>query len=562
MLTELYVEHFVLIDALRLQFGQGLHVFTGETGAGKSLLLDATRLVLGGRANSSSIQRDAHHALVEAVFGIDEDSLSAKLLHEWEMDVQEGVVVLSRTLYRTGRTTCRVNGRTVTVQMLKTLGDTLVEMQGQHESHALLTEKYQKTLLDLYGRHQTLCREVADVYHKWKEATQVLKEAQVSERERAQQMDMLRFQIDEIERANVEPGEEDKIRDERQRLVAYGKLRTHLDSALLALEDTTKGAIAQLGVAETEVAEIVRRVRASEDIVGMLNTARANAEEAAFTLSRFVSSMDADPERLERLEDRLAILRSLMRKYGPSVEDVLSHLAQSEDELKQLLDYDQFIESHQQEVATHKSAYMVKSEELFSARLAAAATLQNEVELRLQQLRMGDVRFSVAVSHDENVMSEDGSDKVEFLFSGNPGEPLHSMQKVASGGELSRTLLALKVVVADLEQIDTLIFDEIDTGVSGDAALRVAELLRSLGRNRQVLCVTHSAQVSAAGHKHFQISKAAVGERVRTEVISLDDTARTQEVGRLLGAGISDNTAFQHAKALLTSFTKDAVSSS
>lgn len=562
MLTELYVEHFVLIDALRLQFGQGLHVFTGETGAGKSLLLDATRLVLGGRASTSAIQRDASHALVEAVFEVNDDSLTAEILREWEIEPQEGIVIVSRTLYKTGRTTCRVNGRTVTVQMLKTLGDTLVEMQGQHESHALLTEKYQRTLLDLYGRHQTLCREVADAYRSYKETVALWQNAQVSERERAQQIDMLEYQINEIENANIETGEEDHIREERQRLIAFGKLRTHLDTALSALEDASNGAIAQLGVAQAEADELFRRIKSSDDVGLMLNTAKANAEEAAFTLSRFASSMEADPKRLEEIEDRLAILRGLMRKYGPSTADVLSHLSESKDQLMQLRNLDQLIDSYQQQVAEHKLVYQRKSGELYRARLEAAETLQNEVELRLQQLRMVDVRFSVSVTHDEGAMSDDGSDKVAFLFAGNPGEPLQSMQRVASGGELSRTLLALKVVVADLERIDTLIFDEIDTGVSGDAALRVAELLRSLGQHRQVLCVTHSAQVSAAGHEHFQISKDAVGDRLQTNVQSLNPKSRAHEVGRLLGAGISDTTALQHAEALLTSFTKNTVSPS
>ncbi|WAH39019.1 DNA repair protein RecN [Alicyclobacillus dauci] len=559
MLTELYVEHFVLIDSLRLKFGRGLHVFTGETGAGKSLLLDATRFVLGQRASSGSIQRGADKALVEAVFEVADKPHVISQLAEWDIDVEDDMVIVSRTLYANGRSSCRVNGRNVTVQMLRSLGDALVEMQGQHESQSLLTSRYQRTLLDLFGKHTSLSHATADAYRTWRKRQEDLDQAQLSEGERARQIDILQFQINEIESADITPGEEDEVRAERSRLLAFGKLKGHLDILTAALEDPMYGAVTQLATAEGEIDEVIRQVPEAEEIRTLLQNARVNTEEAAFTLSKVASKMEADPDRLEEIENRLVVIRSLTRKYGPTSEEILTHLQNCKQSLRELMDHDALVESLELEVQQHKKRFLELAGKLHKARVRASKTLKDEVQNRLHHLHMNDARFEIKVSADEANTSENGYDEVEFLFSGNPGEPLMSLQKVASGGELSRTLLALKVVVADLEQVDTLIFDEIDAGVSGEAAYRVAKMLRELGRDRQVLCVTHAAQVAAAGHEHFQIVKNMVDGRAKTEVVPLSDVDRRDEVGRLLGAVVSDDTAFKHADALLESFRKDSI---
>ncbi|MFB5191161.1 DNA repair protein RecN [Alicyclobacillus fastidiosus] len=559
MLTELYVENFVLIDSLRLEFGRGLHVFTGETGAGKSLLLDATRLALGGRASAASIQRGADHALVEAVFEVEANTPAARILADWEVDLDENTVIVSRSLYVNGRSTCRVNGRTVTVQMLKTLGDALVEMQGQHESQAMLTSRYQRTLIDLYGQHLDLVESTALSYRRVREARERLEAAQVSERERAQQIDILQFQIQEIEAADVTAGEEESLRAERQRLVAFEKFQSHVDEILSALEDPMHGAIAQLSVALHGAAELSIKVSDLEQVHEMISAAKANAEEAAFTTSKFASRLDVDPSRIQEIEDRLVAIRTLTRKYGPTLDDVLSHLMTSKAALNALMKHDEVIDACREELRDAQQAYLRLAERLSRARQEAAKRLQVQVQARLHDLHMNDARFEVSVTSDPDQWMEDGVDLVEFLFSGNPGEALAPLQKVASGGELSRTLLALKVVVADLEQVDTLIFDEIDAGVSGEAAQRVATMLRALGEHRQVLCVTHSAQVAAAGHEHFQIVKEMLDGRAHTVILGLDFTSRRDEIGRLLGAGVSDDTALRHADALLESFRKDTI---
>ncbi|WP_067617679.1 DNA repair protein RecN [Alicyclobacillus acidiphilus] len=560
MFVELYVRHFVLIDELRLQFDRGLHVFTGETGAGKSLLLDATRVVLGGRASSGVVQPGADHAIVEAVFEIQPGSQAASLLDDWQIDVgDDGMVLLSRTVFANGRSTCRINGRSVTVQMLKSVGDTLVEMQGQHESQALLQKSYQRRLLDLYGQHLPLAEATAQAYREWQNMAKFVVEAEANERERAQQIDIYRFQIDEIERVNPQPGEEEALREERQRLLLYGKLQTQIERVASSLEDPSIGALGQLAAAEHDAVELASRVHSLANVADLLASARAQAEEAAFEISKFSARIQANPERLAEIEDRIVELRSLMRKYGASVAEVLSHLEHAKQELADLEKIDAHLGEHKEQLRVLEERYLQLAEELHQARVRSAAHLQEAILARLAQLQMGDARWRIDVTKDDSLQGEDGMDDVAFLFSANPGQPLMPLQKVASGGELSRTLLAIKVVVADLEQIGTLIFDEIDAGVSGEAAQRVAELLRILGRDRQVLCVTHAAQVAAAGHVHFEIAKQTRGNRAVTEIRTLTMEERRREVGRLLGAAASDETAVRHADALLESFRKDAI---
>lgn len=384
-------------------------------------------------------------------------------------------------------------------------------------------------------------------------------EAEANERERAQQIDIYRFQIDEIERVNPQPGEEEALREERQRLLLYGKLQTQIERVASSLEDPSIGALGQLAAAEHDAVELASRVHSLANVADLLASARAQAEEAAFEISKFSARIQANPERLAEIEDRIVELRSLMRKYGASVAEVLSHLEHAKQELADLEKIDAHLGEHKEQLRVLEERYLQLAEELHQARVRSAAHLQEAILARLAQLQMGDARWRIDVTKDDSLQGEDGMDDVAFLFSANPGQPLMPLQKVASGGELSRTLLAIKVVVADLEQIGTLIFDEIDAGVSGEAAQRVAELLRILGRDRQVLCVTHAAQVAAAGHVHFEIAKQTRGNRAVTEIRTLTMEERRREVGRLLGAAASDETAVRHADALLESFRKDAI---
>ncbi|GMA55832.1 DNA replication and repair protein RecN [Alicyclobacillus sacchari] len=555
MLIELYVRNFVLIDELRLAFGKGLHVFTGETGAGKSLLLDATRAVLGARVSSQIVQIGADHALIEAVFAVADSPASLQLLEQWGID-RDDVLVVSRTVYANGRSQCRINGRAATVQMLRQLGETLVEMQDQHESVALVTPMYQRRLLDLYGRHRELLDATASTYMQWQSLVRELAATQVSERERAQQIDVCRFQIEEIERVNMAVGEDESLREERQRLLVAQKLRGHVDALATSLDDPRVGAIVQLATAEHEAAELAERVQGFAEIHELIAAAKIHVEEAAFAVSRYAGRLDVNPARLAQIEDRLAELRGLMRKYGSTAAEIDDYLQRAKTKLAELESYEQRVADLEQDVNTTEGRYIEFARRLHDARVETARRLQAKITEALRRLQMMDAECEITVHWQDDMRSEEGMDDVQFLFRANRGQPLLPLQKVASGGELSRTLLAVKVVVADLEHVETLVFDEIDAGVSGEAAQRVAELLRELGSDKQVLCVTHSPQVAAAGHVHFEILKEVAGDTTSTRVRNLNDRDRAMEIGRLLGAGVSDDTALRHACALLESFRR------
>ncbi|WP_281758847.1 DNA repair protein RecN [Alicyclobacillus hesperidum] len=555
LLIELYVRNFVLIDELRLTFGKGLHVFTGETGAGKSLLFDATRAVLGARVSSQIVQVGADNALIEAVFAVGRNSACEELLEQWGIDYDD-VLVVSRTVYTSGRSQCRINGRAATVQMLRQVGQTLVEMQDQHESVALVTPVYQRRLLDLYGRHGEFLDATASAYIAWQSLVRELAQTQVTERERAQQIDMCRFQIEEIERVGVVAGEDDELREERQRLLAAQKLRGHVDVLANSLDDPRSGAIAQLTIAEQEAAELAERVQEFGQIHEFIVAAKIQVEEAAFTVSRYAGRLDVDPSRLAQIEDRLAQLRGLTRKYGATAAEIAEYLQRMKMKLAELESHEQRLATLEEQVTVMETQYIEAARRLHDARVETAKRLQVRVNEALHRLQMTDAQCEIAVRWQDSARSEDGMDDIQFLFRANRGQPLLPLQKVASGGELSRTLLAVKVVVADIEQIETLVFDEIDTGVSGDAAQRVAELLRELGSDKQVLCVTHSPQLAAAGHVHFEIHKEVVANATSTRVRQLEERERALEIGRLLGAGVSDETAVRHARALLESFRR------
>lgn len=553
MLQELYVRHFVLIDELRLHLDRGLHVLTGETGAGKSLVLDATRAILGGRIPGQVIAPGASSAIVEAVFDVTVNDAAQKLLEAWGID-HGGEIVISRTFQANGRAQNRVNGRSVTVHMLRELGDTLVELQDQHESIALMTSAYQRRLLDLYGQHEDLAAACAQAYRAWQEAVSAWREAQVSERERAQQIDLYALQVRELEEARLSPGEEDALRAERDRLKREQQVAESLGQMASLLDDGARGAISRLQEAERLAAALSPSSDRALEIAKLLESARVHAEEASFTLHRWLTRLSHDPARLEEIEERLALIRRLSRKYGSTTEEMLAHLERARAQLEAWTKHEERLVELEAEVVRREAAYREVAERLHEARVRAARSLAEAISRSLVRLSMAHAECEIEVHRREDAPSEHGLDEIRFLFRANPGQPSMPLQKVASGGELSRMLLAVKVVIANLERTDTLVFDEIDQGVSGEAALRVAEMLRELGEEKQVLCVTHSPQVAAAGHVHYLVVKRSDDGRTTSRVERLDEAGRIEEIGRLLGSDLSDETARVHARALLESF--------
>jgi DNA repair protein RecN (Recombination protein N) len=560
VLLELSIQRIALIESLQLQLTRGFNVFTGETGAGKSILLDSLGLLLGNRGSAELIRTGHDSGYVEALFDTSAgtEQTIIPFLSEWGITLDGQELIVSREIHRNGRNVCRVNGRLVTVNQLKDLGSMLVQQHGQHDHQGLLKPEQQLRALDLYANHETLVQAVKQRYHTWVEAKQALKSSRVEEQERVRRLDMLNFQIDEIEKVQLTPDEADELREQRRRLQHADKIANALTLAADALQgsENHSGVLGMLGLAAEELSSALAYEPDLTEIVNLVETSQVHADEAVRSLNRYLSTMESDPGQLEKVEARFAEIRHLERKYGPSMESVLEYLENARMERNQLLHHEQQMATLESELQNAEEKLHEVAQRLHEQRSAAATRLSTEVETVLRQLNMPNASFLISVQlrhsdKDSHAYTENGVDAVQYLFSANKGEEPKSLQKIASGGELSRTLLGMKAALAEVDELETLIFDEIDTGVSGSAAQAIADLMRTLALHRQVLCVTHSAQIAASANAHCFIRKEEGSASTQTTVEVLDSQGRVREIARLLGSDISDTTAVQHASALL-----------
>lgn len=566
MLLEMSIENLALIESARLSFGSGLTVFTGETGAGKSILLDAIGLLLGSRASSDLIRHGQQKAFVEGLFAItpnlNEAVVRARCAdYGVELPPDEFDLLVSREVHANGRTVCRVNGRITTVQMLREVGLLLVGQHGQHEHQGLIEAKEQLRFLDLYGRHSQLLDRVCASYEEWSAAEDAFRTAKQNEQERIRRLDMLTFQVDEIGSAHLIPGEEQELQVVRHRLQYAEKISDALRLAVEALDggNTGAGAATLLASANREVAAALAHDEQLRAVCDLLDTAQVHADEALRTLYRHLQQIETDPIRLDSVEERLAQIRTLERKYGPTVEDVLAHYQACVVERDETVDYEAHLSRLQQAAAKAWAKLADNSQALHEARVEAAKRLAHEVEEVLRTLTLPNAQLHIEVKSRETDdgfprFGSNGFDDVTFLFSANKGEPVRPLSRIASGGELSRTLLALKTALSAVDDVETMVFDEIDVGVSGAAAQQIALCLQQLGRTRQVLCVTHSPQVAAAGDLHYCIEKTESTDNTITAVRALSKGGRVDEIARLVGGHVSGETANVHAKALLDGF--------
>lgn len=559
MLLELSIQNIALIERLQLRFGPGLSALTGETGAGKSIILDALGLLLGNRASSEMIRRGADVAFVEGLFSLERahDEI-AVMLSAWGIPFEERHLVVVRELHVSGRTTCRLNGRIVTVQMLRQLGHHLVQQQGQHDHQGLLRSEEQLHMLDLFAQHDNVLQEVRRTYELWQAAHKILDELRMDEQEQSRELDMLQFQINEIEQGELQPGEEEPLREERRMLQHVDRIASYLELAVGLLDGDSNqlGATARLSEAVREVTSALAYDDSLRESLGLLETAQVHAEEASRALFTYLSRAQADPQRIDEIESRFGQIRSLERKYGANIEDVLAFLSKARDKRDQLLHYEERSAAAAEQVVQAERKLQAACQALHDSRSAAATELAQRIQNVLRQLDIPSADFTIHVERrdsPEPAYGPLGFDAVVYLFSANRGEESKPLSRIASGGELSRTLLAMKSVLSEVDEVDTLVFDEIDTGVSGSATTRIAEQLEHLGTRQQVLCVTHSAQIAASAKTHWEISKDELSAHTSTRVTELDECGRVREIARLLGSEGTTNTAQEHARALLQS---------
>ncbi|MGE5590241.1 MAG: DNA repair protein RecN [Bacillota bacterium] len=561
MLAEIYIESFALIDKLRLRLGAGFNVLTGETGAGKSIVIDAVELVLGGRASADYVRTGSDRALVEAAFDVSGVPHLSGVLQELGFEPEGDTLVLSREIQKSGRSTSRINGRPATASMVKTLSRHLLDLHGQHEHQSLLEVESHRRLLDLFGDQplQKRLTEVRGLADELQELDRRLADLGGDDRDRARQVDLLRFQLSEIDAAALRSEEEEELAVERRRLANAERLAQSCRAAYGSLYEGNadeSAAVDLLGHAETALSEAARLDPTLAPLLEQLQGARVQLEDAARELARYRDGVEFNPERLAEVESRLDLLASLKRKYGDSVAEILAFRHEAAAGLERLESAAELREELQQQRQALLERYGQAAQALHEARSRAGAALSRAVSGELKDLHMPHARFEVAVSLEtagdgSPAVRREGADAVEFLFSANPGEPVRPLARVASGGELARVALAFKVALSRVDQVRCLIFDEIDTGVSGRAAEAVGRKMAVAAQGRQVICVTHHPQIAALADHHVRVSKREAQGRTSTQLEVLDEAGRVDELARMLGGSTITAVTVQLARELL-----------
>ncbi len=550
MLTNLYIENIAVIEKSNIDFTHGLNVLTGETGAGKSIVIDAINAVLGKRSSRGMIRTGADAAYVSATFE-ELSELVHKKLSAMGYSAEDGSLILSRELSASGKNTCRINSRPATVAALKELGEYLINIHGQNDNLELMNPALHIVYIDALADIGERLATYRGLYRELRAVEEELSSADTDESERLRRMDLLSFQITELEDADITVGEYDALSEERNALQNREKIAKELMRARIALDgdDEVDGVLRMTDDAATSVMNASRYLSTLEGAADRLSSALYELQEISRELEGAMDDIDADPHRLEEIEERLDLLYRLRHKYGDSEEELLAYLDNAKKELNALSDYAfnrEQLEKRRDEL--YNSAYN-SAKELSDIRKKVCATFRESVEREMAFLLMPDVRLEIR--QEEVEMNTRGIDKIEFLISVNPGEEPKPVSKIASGGELSRMMLAIKTVLSRADFVQTLIFDEIDTGISGSAADRVGKKLHQLSSDSQVLCVTHQAQIAAFADNHLFISKSVHDERTFTQVDSLDEDGRIRELARIVGGEQITDSALNHAKQLL-----------
>ena len=547
MLELLHIENIAIIEEADIGFAAGFNALTGETGAGKSIVIDALSAVLGQRTSRELIRTGADKAFVSAAFSGVADSVCEAA----GVTAEDGTVLLQREIQTDGKNVCRVNGRPVTVGQLKALGSRLLNIHGQHDGQALLDEEQHLVYLDSFGKVESLAEAYAEQYKHFTDIRRQMQSLQMDEAEKERRVDTLRYQIDELRRAKLRPNEETELTERRTLLRNAEKFMTAVDGADYALSGGDEGGGALNGLRQAR--DAVAAVRHLDDgfaqLYERLGEVYSEVYDVAATVEDKRSELDVSPGELDRVEGRMDLLYRLKKKYGATVEDMLDYQRKCEAELEQI-EYAGDTLARLEKELTHAEAKAKKAAlALSDGRKEAAQRLTEQILDELRQLDMGKIRF--AVSFAEKPLDSDGMDTVRFLMSANVGEELRPIHKIASGGELARIMLAMKNVLAEQDSVGSLVFDEVDTGVSGRAAQKVAEKMARISRRKQVLCVTHLPQLAAMADTHFSVEKGERNGRTYTEVTQLSREARRQELARLTGGSHVSQTMLDGAEELL-----------
>ena len=553
MLELLHIENIAIIEAADIEFAPGFNALTGETGAGKSIVIDSLSAVLGQRTSRELIRTGAEKAFVSAAFSGMAPELTEELGIQPEAD---GTLLLQREIQTDGKNVCRVNGRPVTVGQLRALGARLLNIHGQHDGQQLLDEEQHIVYLDSFGMVESLAITYAEKYKNFTDIRRQIGALQMDEAEKARRVDTLQYQIEELRRAKLKSGEEEELTARRGMLRNAEKFLDAVAGADYALngDDSGGGALSALRQAQDALSGVRHLDDAFGQLYERLGEAYSEVYDIAATVEDKRGELDVSPGELDRVESRMDLLYRLKKKYGATVEDMLDYQARCEAELAQIEDAGDTLARLEQALSKAEKEARQAAQALSDARKAAADRLTAQILTELQQLDMGKIRF--AVDFAEKPLDSDGMDTVRFLMSANVGEELRPIHKIASGGELARIMLAMKNVLSEQDHVGTMVFDEVDTGVSGRAAQKVAEKMARISRRKQVLCVTHLPQLAAMADTHFSVEKGERGGRTYTEVRRLDREQRRRELARLTGGSHVSQTMLDGAEELLVQAEK------
>ena len=549
MLAQLFIQNIAVIEKASIDLEKGFTILTGETGAGKSIIIDAIHAVLGERTSKELVRTGASSASVSALFtGLDEETLA--LLDQLSIPKEEdGSVLIQRDIRLEGRSTCKINGAPVTVSMLKQLGPRLVTIHGQHESYELLSPEVHMTYLDSFGGLEGLLSEYQTAYHELRETQRQLEALQTDEGEKARLSDLLHYQIDEIEAANVREGEREELESQREIIRNSEKIAEALEllRGLLSGDEENEGLLSGVSQASSEAERVSAYLPELEDASQKLREAGYLLEDVDAILRN--TAVDFNPELLESIEERLDLLYKLGLKYGGSEEKILAFLEDCRTRLHQIEFSDEERERLETRYEEEKKKAISLAKQLSEKRKTVSGQFIRQVKEELAFLNMPGIEFETEIQRVP--LYAMGCDRIQFLVSANKGEPPKPMSKIASGGELSRIMLAIKTVLSGKDKVDTLIFDEVDTGISGAAANKVGQKLKQVSRDRQVLCITHLAQIAALADHHFLISKHVEGDRTFTQVKELDFEGRKREVARIIGGDSITQLQLEMAEEML-----------
>lgn len=541
MLQSLHVKNLALMEETEVEFGRGLNILTGETGAGKSLLIGSVNLALGGKFEKEMLRKGADSALVELVFTGDTGTDSGKIaekLQKMDLDIQEdGSVIISRKM-QVGKSICKINGETVTAKQVRELAEVLIDIHGQHEHQSLLRKQKHMEILDVYcgAKLETALKQVEEAYRKRKQIVKTMESETMDEEQKSKEQALAQFEYDEIQEAKLLPGEDEELEKQYKKMTNSRKIIENLaESYQYTGNDSEGGAGSALSRALRNLRSITMYDPSLEQLEQQLSEVDNLLSDYNRDISEYMSDCEFDQEDFERVEERLNTINHLKGKYGSSIPEILTYGGEKQAFLEKISNYDAYMAELERQLQETEEILRQACEKVSKIRKDNAKVLSGQLQEALEQLNFLTVHFQIDVRPEQNI-TEKGFDEVEFMISTNPGENVKPLGQVASGGELSRVMLAIKTVLAGRDDIDTLIFDEIDAGISGKTAWKVSEQLNTVAREHQVICITHLPQIAAMADVHFVIEKSSTGEHTITDIRCLEEEESTAELARLLGS--------------------------